>query len=79
MKGQFAPFYIIIVKKEILPLRWNLITKIILLLVVVGVIFGWDKILNLFKAFFEAKKEFKKGLEEKEEEGKPVIKVVEKE
>ncbi|MEO2069219.1 MAG: twin-arginine translocation protein, TatA/E family subunit [Desulfurobacteriaceae bacterium] len=53
-----------------------MITKIILLFVVVGVIFGWDKIINLFKAFFEAKKEFKKGLEGEEE--KPVIKVVEK-
>ncbi len=54
--------------------------KIFVLLVVVGVIFGWDKIINLVKAFFRAKEEFKKGLEEVEEEEKkeekPVIKVV---
>ncbi len=54
--------------------------KIFVLLVVVGVIFGWDKIINLVKAFFKAKEEFKKGLEEVEEEEKkeekPVIKVV---
>jgi sec-independent protein translocase protein TatA len=61
-----------------------LITKIIILIVVVGVIFGWDKVFNLFKAIFQAKKEFKKGLEgeevmEKEKErkeGKPIIKVI---
>jgi len=51
--------------------------KILLLLVVVGVIFGWDKIVNLIKAFFQAKEEFKKGLEGEEEE-KPKIKVVDK-
>ena len=54
--------------------------KIFVLLVVVGVIFGWDKIINLVKAFFKAKEEFKKGLEEEVEgekkEEKPVIKVV---
>ncbi len=57
-----------------------MITKIIILLVVVGVIFGWDKIINLFKAFFQAKQEFKKGLEgeEEEKEKKPVIKVINK-
>ncbi len=57
-----------------------MITKIIVLLVVVGVIFGWDKIINLFKAFFQAKEEFKKGLEGEGEdkEKKPVIKVVNK-
>jgi len=57
-----------------------LIFKIVVLLLVVGVIFGWDKIINLFKAFFEAKEEFKKGLEgkEEEEEKKPKIKVVDK-
>jgi sec-independent protein translocase protein TatA len=47
---------------------------------VVGVIFGWDKIINLVKAFFKAKEEFKRGLEEEVEEEKkkekPVIKVV---
>jgi len=53
-----------------------LLLKIVILLVVVGVIFGWDKIINLFKAFFQAKEEFKKGLEE--EEKKPQIKVVKK-
>ena len=56
-----------------------MITKIIILLVVVGIIFGWDKVLNLFKAFFQAKEEFKKGLEEGEVEKKkekPVIKVI---
>jgi len=57
-----------------------LLFKIFVLLVVVGVIFGWDKIINLVKAFFKAKEEFKKGLEEVEEEEKkeekPVIKVV---
>lgn len=52
--------------------------KILVLLVVVGVIFGWDKIINLFKAIFQAKKEFKKGLEGEEEEKKPEIKVVKK-
>ena len=54
--------------------------KILVLLVVVGVIFGWDKVINLFKAIFQAKKEFKKGLEgkEEEEEKKPKIKVVDK-
>jgi sec-independent protein translocase protein TatA len=55
-----------------------LLFKILVLLVVVGVIFGWDKIINLFKAFFQAKKEFKKGLEGEEEEKKPEIKVVKK-
>jgi len=55
-----------------------LILKILILLVVVGVIFGWDKILNLFKAFFKAKEEFKRGLEGEEEEKKPEIKVVKK-
>ena len=56
-----------------------MITKIVVLLIVVGVIFGWDKIINLFKAFFQAKEEFKKGLEEEEkEEEKPTIKVVDK-
>jgi sec-independent protein translocase protein TatA len=56
-----------------------LLVKILILLIVVGVIFGWDKILNLFKAFFRAKEEFKKGLEGKEEEEKkPEIKVVKK-
>ncbi len=54
-----------------------LLLKIIVLLIVIGVIFGWDKITNLIKAFFQAKHEFKKGLEEKEEkEEKPKIKVV---
>jgi len=55
-----------------------LILKILILLIVVGVIFGWDKILNLFKAFFQAKKEFERGLKEEEEERekKPDIKVV---
>jgi len=60
-----------------------LITKIIVLLIVVGVVFGWDKVTNLFKAIFQAKEEFKKGLEGeaegKKEEGKeekPIIKVV---
>jgi len=55
-----------------------LLLKIVILLVVVGVIFGWDKIINLFKAFFQAKEEFKKGLEGKEEEKEPKIKVVKK-
>lgn len=50
--------------------------KIFVLLLVVGVIFGWDKITNLIKAFFQAKHEFKKGLEEGEKEEKPKIKVV---
>jgi len=55
-----------------------LILKILILLIVVGVIFGWDKILNLFKAFFQAKKEFERGLKEEDQEkkGKPDIKVV---
>ncbi|TCK03441.1 twin-arginine translocase TatA/TatE family subunit [Phorcysia thermohydrogeniphila] len=62
-----------------------MITKIVILLVVVGIIFGWDKVINLFKAIFQAKEEFKKGLEEEEEvaekkeerkEGKPIIKVI---
>ena len=53
--------------------------KIVLLLIVVGVLFGWDKIVNLVKSFFVAKEEFKKGLEgEEEEKRKPVIKVVNK-
>ena len=54
-----------------------MIVKILILLIVVGVIFGWDKILNLLKAFFQAKKEFEKGLKEEEEEKekKPDIKV----
>ena len=53
-----------------------MIFKILLLLVIVGVIFGWDKITNLIKAFFQAKREFKKGLEgEEEKEEKTVIKV----
>ena len=58
--------------------EWKLIVKVLILLVVVGVIFGWDKILNLFKAFFQAKKEFERGLKEEEEERekKPNIKVV---
>jgi len=51
-----------------------LIFKIIVLLLVVGILFGWDKIINLVKAFFQAKKEFKKALEEEGEE-KPKIKV----
>ena len=55
-----------------------MIVKILVLLIVVGVIFGWDKIINLFKAFFQAKEEFKKGLEGEEEEKKPEIKVVKK-
>ncbi len=55
-----------------------MLVKILILLIVVGVIFGWDKILNLFKAFFQAKEEFKRGLEEGEEEKKPEIKVVKK-
>jgi len=54
-----------------------LIVKILILLIVVGVIFGWDRIISLFKAFFQAKKEFKKALEG-EEEKKPEIKVVKK-
>ncbi|WP_456454724.1 twin-arginine translocation protein, TatA/E family subunit [Thermovibrio sp.] len=53
-----------------------MIVKIVVLLVIVGVLFGWDKILNLFKAFFRAKEEFKKGLEGEEKE--PKIKVVKK-
>jgi Sec-independent protein translocase protein TatA len=53
-----------------------LLLKILVLLIVVGVIFGWDKIINLIKALLQAKHEFKKGLEEKEEEEKPKIKVV---
>ena len=53
-----------------------MIVKIVILFVIVGVLFGWDKILNLFKAFFRAKEEFKKGLEGEEEE--PKIKVVKK-
>jgi sec-independent protein translocase protein TatA len=60
-----------------------LITKVIILLIVVGVIFGWDKVINLFKAIFQAKEEFRKGLEEDSEEsgerkkeGKPIIKVI---
>ncbi|WP_163327703.1 twin-arginine translocation protein, TatA/E family subunit [Desulfurobacterium thermolithotrophum] len=60
-----------------------MLTKIILLLIVVGIIFGWDKIINLIKSFFVAKEEFKKGLEGKEEteatkKEKPVIKVAKK-
>jgi len=39
------------------------------------VVFGWDKVINLFKAIFQAKEEFKKGLEG-EEEKKSIIKVV---
>jgi len=54
--------------------RGKLIFKIIVLLLVVGILFGWDKIINLVKAFFQAKKEFKKALEEEGEE-KPKIKV----
>jgi len=60
-----------------------LITKVIVLLIVVGVVFGWDKVINLFKAIFQAKEEFRKGLEGeaegKKEEGKeekPIIKVI---
>ncbi|MEO2083818.1 MAG: twin-arginine translocation protein, TatA/E family subunit [Desulfurobacteriaceae bacterium] len=53
-----------------------MLVKIIVLLVVVGVVFGWDKIINLFKAFFKAKEEFRKGLEGEEEKKKPVIKVI---
>jgi len=56
-----------------------LLMKIVILLIVVGVIFGWDKVASLFKAVFQAKREFKKGLEGKEEERrerKPTIKVV---
>ena len=56
-----------------------MLMKIVLLLIVVGVLFGWDKIINLIKSFFVAKEEFKKGLEgEEEEKEKPVIKVVNK-
>ena len=54
-----------------------MILKILILFTMVGIIFGWDKILNLFKAFFQAKKEFERGLKEEEErERKPDIKVV---
>ncbi len=53
-----------------------MITKLLLLLIITGVLFGWDKVLNLFKAIVRAKQEFKKGIEEEEEEKKPVIKVV---
>ena len=55
--------------------------KIFLLLLIVGVLFGWDKIISLVKAFVKAKKEFKSALEEDEDEKekkKVVIKVVEK-
>ncbi len=55
-----------------------MIIKIAVLLVIVGVLFGWGKILNLFKAFFKAKEEFKKGLEGEEGEKEPKIKVVKK-
>jgi sec-independent protein translocase protein TatA len=68
-RGRFGPLTFIT--------RWSVLFKILLLLVVVGVIFGWDKIVNLIKAFFQAKEEFKKGLEGEEEE-KPKIKVVDK-
>ena len=56
-----------------------MIFKIFVLLVIVGVIFGWDKVLNLFKAIFQVRREFEKGLKEGEEnnrEKKPDIKVV---
>lgn len=55
-----------------------MILKILILLIVIGVIFGWDKILNLFKAFFQAKKEFERGLKEEDQkkEEKPGIKIV---
>ncbi|WP_457679159.1 twin-arginine translocase TatA/TatE family subunit [Thermovibrio sp.] len=55
-----------------------MIVKILILLLVVGVIFGWDKVFNLFKAFFQAKREFKRALNEEEEERAPQIKVVKK-
>ena len=45
-----------------------MIFKIVILLFIVGVLFGWDKIINLMKAFFQAKKEFRKALEEGREE-----------
>ncbi len=56
-----------------------MIFKIFVLLVIVGIIFGWDKVLNLFKAIFQVRSEFEKGLKEEEEEKKekkPSIKVV---
>jgi len=43
-----------------------MIIKILILFLVIGVIFGWDKILNLFKAFFQAKKEFEEALKEED-------------
>ena len=51
-----------------------MILKIVVLLVIVGIIFGWDKIINLFKSFFEAKREFKRALEEDGEE-KPKVEI----
>lgn len=55
-----------------------MLLKILLLLIVVGVVFGWDKLLNVIKSFFIAKEEFKKGLKGEEEKEETSIKVVNK-
>ena len=60
-----------------------MILKLLIIVLIVLLIWGGDKLPQLVRSAFKAKEEFKKAKEgkeeEKEKEKKPVIKVVDKE